>query len=62
MDSVVHVQLRPSADHHRRRTAAYRGFVLDLAKSVATAAPGGEEAESGTIAKIEAALAASEVE
>jgi hypothetical protein len=36
--------------------AAYRAFVLELAKSVAAAAPGGEEAESGTIAKIEAAL------
>jgi hypothetical protein len=36
--------------------AAYRSFVLELAKSVAAAAPGGEEAESGTIAKIEAAL------
>jgi hypothetical protein len=40
--------------------AAYRAFVLDLAKSVAAAAPGGEEAESGTIAKIEGALGASE--
>jgi hypothetical protein len=36
--------------------AAYRSFVRELAKSVAAAAPGGEEAESGTIAKIEAAL------
>jgi hypothetical protein len=35
---------------------AYRSFVLDLARSVAAAAPGGEEAEAGTIAKIEAAL------
>jgi hypothetical protein len=40
--------------------SAYRAFVLDLAKSVAAAAPGGEEAESGTIAKIEAALGAPE--
>lgn len=40
--------------------AAYRAFVLDLAKSVAAAAPGGDEAESGVIAKIEAALGASE--
>jgi hypothetical protein len=36
---------------------AYRTFVLDLARSVAAAAPGGDEAESGAIAKIEAALA-----
>jgi hypothetical protein len=36
---------------------AYRSFVLDLARSVAAAAPGGEEAEAGAIAKIEAALA-----
>jgi hypothetical protein len=35
---------------------AYRTFVLDLARSVAAAAPGGDEAESATIAKIEAAL------
>jgi len=37
---------------------AYRSFVLDLARSVAAAAPGGDEAEAGTVAKIEAALAA----
>jgi hypothetical protein len=36
---------------------AYRTFVLDLARSVAAAAPGGDEAEGGAIAKIEAALA-----
>jgi hypothetical protein len=35
---------------------AYRAFVLDLARSVAAAAPGGDEAEAGAIAKIEAAL------
>lgn len=35
---------------------AYRSFVLELARSVAAAAPGGDEAEAGTIAKIEAAL------
>jgi hypothetical protein len=35
---------------------AYRAFVLALARSVAAAAPGGDEAEAGTIAKIEAAL------
>ena len=40
--------------------AAYRAVVLDLAKSVAAAAPGGDDAESGVIAKIEAALGASE--
>jgi hypothetical protein len=36
---------------------AYRMFVLDLARSVAAAAPGGDEAEAGAFAKIEAALA-----
>jgi hypothetical protein len=36
---------------------AYRAFVLDLARSVASAAPGGDTAEASTIAKIEAALA-----
>jgi len=36
---------------------AYRAFVLDLARSVAAAAPGGDDAEAGVIAKIEAALA-----
>jgi hypothetical protein len=35
---------------------AYRAFVLDLARSVAAAAPGGDAAETGAIAKIEAAL------
>ena len=36
---------------------AYRSFVLDLARSVAAAAPGGGKAEADAIAKIEAALA-----
>jgi hypothetical protein len=36
--------------------AAYRAFVLALARSVAAAAPGGDDAETGAIAKIEAAL------
>jgi hypothetical protein len=36
---------------------AYRSFVLDLARSVAAAAPGGDEAEGGAVAKIEGALA-----
>jgi hypothetical protein len=39
---------------------AYRSFVLDLARSVAAAAPGGDEAEAATVAKIEAALGAAE--
>ena len=34
----------------------YRSFVLDLARSVAAAAPGGDASEAGAIAKIEAAL------
>ena len=38
----------------------YRAFVLDLARSVAAAAPGGEEAEAATVSKIEAALRDSE--
>jgi hypothetical protein len=38
---------------------AYRSFVLDLARSVAAAAPGGEEVEASTISKIETALGAS---
>jgi hypothetical protein len=36
--------------------AVYRAFVLDLARSVAAAAPAGDEAEVAAIAKIEAAL------
>jgi hypothetical protein len=36
---------------------AYRSFVLDVARSVAAAAPGGDEAEGGAVAKIEGALA-----
>jgi hypothetical protein len=39
---------------------AYRAFVLDLARSVAAAAPGGDEAEAGTITKIETALGGAE--
>jgi hypothetical protein len=39
---------------------AYRTFVLDLARSVASAAPGGDEAEAATVSKIEAALQNSE--
>lgn len=35
---------------------AYRSFVLALARSVAAAAPGGDDAETGTIDKIESAL------
>ena len=35
---------------------AYRTFVLDLARSVAAAAPGGDATETDAVAKIEAAL------
>jgi hypothetical protein len=35
---------------------AYRSFVLEVARSVASAAGGGETAESATVAKIRAAL------
>ena len=38
---------------------AYRSFVLELARSVAAAAPGGDEVEASTISKIETALGAS---
>jgi hypothetical protein len=41
---------------------AYRAFVLDLARSVASAAPGGDEAEAATVSKIEAALQDSQAE
>jgi hypothetical protein len=37
---------------------AYRSYVLDLARSVSSAAAGGDEAESAAISKIEEALAA----
>jgi hypothetical protein len=36
---------------------AYRAFVLELARSVAAAAPGGDDAEAAVTAKIESALA-----
>lgn len=35
---------------------AYRSFVLDLVRSVSSAAGGGDEAEGAAIAKVEAAL------
>jgi hypothetical protein len=35
---------------------AYCSFVLDLARSVAAAAPGGDDAEAGAIAQIQTAL------
>ena len=35
---------------------AYRSFVLELVRSVASAAGGGDEAEAAAIAKVEAAL------
>jgi hypothetical protein len=38
---------------------AYRSFVLELARSVAAAAPGGDDAEAGAVAKIETALGGS---
>ena len=40
--------------------AAYRFFVLELARSVASAAPDGDEAEAAKINKIEAALSDTE--
>jgi hypothetical protein len=43
-----------------QEVGSYRAFVLDLARSVAAAAPGGEEAEAATVSKIEAALRDSE--
>jgi hypothetical protein len=38
--------------------ASYRAFVIDLARSVSSAAGGGDEAEAAAIAKIEGALGA----
>jgi hypothetical protein len=35
---------------------AYRQFVLDLAQSVAAAAPGGDAAEAGTVEKVRSAV------
>jgi hypothetical protein len=35
---------------------AYRQFVLDLAQSVANAAPGGDAAEAGTVEKVRSAV------
>jgi hypothetical protein len=49
--AVVLLQQKAPAE-----VVAYRTFVLDLARSVAAAAPGGEEAEAATVSKIEAAL------
>ena len=40
---------------------AYRSFVLGLARSVAAAAPGGDQVEAATVAKIEAALASGQL-
>ena len=52
--------LRAAADLLRSKAPdeleAYRAFVLDLARSVSSAAGGGEEVESAAIAKIEGAL------
>lgn len=53
--SSVHVLQTKAPDE----LDAYRAFVLDVARSVAAAAPGGDEAEAGTIAKLEAALGSS---
>jgi hypothetical protein len=50
--SAVALLQQKAPDH----VAVYRAFVLDLARSVAAAAPGGDEAEAATVAKIEAAL------
>ncbi len=52
--------LRTAAELLRERAPdeldAYRGFVLDLARSVSAAAGGGDEVEAAAIAKIEGAL------
>lgn len=52
--------LRTAAGLLRSKAAdefeAYHSFVLDLARSVSSAAGGGDEAEAAAIAKIEAAL------
>jgi hypothetical protein len=55
--------LRSSVELLQKKAAdeidAYRSFVLDLARSVAAAAPGGDEVEASMISKIETALGAS---
>jgi hypothetical protein len=38
----------------------YKSFVLELARSVASAAPGGDDAEAATVSRIEAALGAAD--
>jgi hypothetical protein len=38
----------------------YESFVLELARSVASAAPGGDDAEAATVSRIEAALGAAD--
>ena len=52
--------LRTAAELLRERAPdeldAYRGFVLDLARSVSAAAGGSDEVEAAAIAKIEGAL------
>jgi len=52
--------LRAAAELLRSRAPdqleAYRAFVLDLARSVSSAAGGGDESEAAAIAKIEGAL------
>jgi hypothetical protein len=52
--------LRSAADLLRSKAPeeldAYRAFVLELARSVSSAAGGGDEAEAATITKIEQAL------
>ena len=52
--------LRAAADLLRSKAPdeleAYRAFVVDLARSVSSAAGGGEEVEAAAIAKIEGAL------
>ena len=52
--------LRSSAELLRDKAPdqleSYRSFVVDLVRSVSSAADGGEEAEAAAIAKVEAAL------
>jgi hypothetical protein len=38
----------------------YKSFVLELARSVASAAPGGDDAEAATVSRIDAALGAAD--
>ena len=61
VESGTLAALRSSAELLRDKAPdqleSYRAFVVELVRSVSSAADGGEEAEAAAIAKVEAALA-----